>query len=215
MTDAIQGKVKKFFSTFPHKKFNKNDSLIIPGKTDTVFYLNEGIVRMYFVSQKGNEITSTFFSKGAFIPAAWIIGNIKNTYYYDACTDVQTHYVSKEKVTEFLKGNPDCLYNLLERIAQGTNALLLHNEYIAEASAQKKLIYALSMLAKRFGKKENNAIIIPFSLDETQIASFSGVVRETASRELHKLKKQHVLAFEKEKIIIHNNHLFEDFINIF
>ena len=59
------------------------------------------------------------------------------------------------------------------------------------------------ILAKRFGVQEKNSTVVQLKMNEKDIANYAGITRETASRELQKLKKGNLVSFEKGTITIH------------
>ncbi len=197
-TGTVLSKLENFFSSYPIHIFKKSDILIQAGdEPEGIFYIEKGIVRNYWISLDGDEVTLNMYKSQTFLPMSWAIADVKNTHFYEAMTDVEARLTPKKDVLAFIKSEPDIMYDLLRRIYIGIEGLWMHIESITSGNASTKLISALIILGKRFGKKEKGSIVIDLRMNEHDIANYAGISRETASRELQKLKNEHLVLFDK------------------
>ena len=197
-------KLDTFFSQFPTFEFKKGATIIHAGQTPNgVYYVKSGVIRSYWMSAEGTEVTQNMFKPHSFLPMSWAIAGIENNCYYDAMTDVLTNRAPKEAVLTFLKKEPDVIYDLLRRIYIGLEGLWMHMESLTTGNSATKLAASLFILVKRFGKKaEADNAIIELKMNEKDIASYAGMTRETTSRELQKLKKENIVDFQKGVVAI-------------
>lgn len=204
--DTIHQKLQVFFSKFPLQQGKKNTILIQADAQPTgIFYVEEGIVRRYWITERGEEITLNLYKPHTFLPMSWAISNVANKHFYEALTDVKLRKAPKDAVLKFLKDEPDILFDLLGRVYIGMEGLWAHMEELTTGNSQTKLIGSLVILAKRFGKEDtSHKITIQLKMTESDIANYAGMSRETASRELQRLKQEKLMEFTKGKIIIHN-----------
>ena len=211
MHRALIKKLDLFFSQFPKLEYKKGEILLHAGSVPSgVFYIEKGIVREYLRAKRGEEITLNLYKPHAFLPMSWVVGNVTNNHFYEALTHVVTRRAPKKAMLNFIKQEPDIIYNLLKRIYIGMDGLWLHQEALTTGNSYNKLAVSLLILAKRFGVQgQNNSTVIQLKMNEQDIANYAGMSRETASRELQKLKNQHVLAISKGIITIHQLHLLE------
>lgn len=210
MEKDVAEKLSLFFSTFPSQTYNKGDILLQASQEpSSIFYITEGIVRNYWISNEGLEVTLNMFKTHAFFPMSWAIANVPNSRFYEAMTSVSAKRVPKDAVVRFLKENPDVTYDLLKRIYVGMEGLWMHIESLTTGNSYTKLISSLVILAKRFGKKDGSTTVMQLKMNEKDIANYAGISRETASRELQKLKKENLVSFEKGIIIVNDMHQLE------
>lgn len=202
-----------FFSSFPQKTFSKGDILVLPKKpVSSIFYIESGLVRMYGISPKGNEITFTFFRKGAFIPIGLVMNKMESLYYHEAFTPLKVRVAPAQQTLQFLQSEPIVMYDLLQRVYRAMEAILQQREYLVEGNSQLKLVQAIISLAKRFGEvQKDQSTHIPMDLDEARMASIAGLARETVSRELQKLQKQSMISYNKKKLTVNNLPFLENF----
>lgn len=210
MNHKLKKKIESFFSDFPLGFRKKGEMLIgIDDEPDSVFYLSKGYVREYAFSDQGVELTLHIFVPGSFFPMTLVLTNIKNRYYYEALTPIEVYAVPKDAMLKFLKKEPAVVLDLTRRVFLGMDKLLMRIEYLILGSAKKRVISTLLFLARHFGVGKNKDIRLRYLFTHRDIASFAGISRETASRELKKLLKKNLIAYEKRLITIKNADLLK------
>jgi CRP-like cAMP-binding protein len=210
MDDQVSKKLEAFFTQFKLQKYRKGEILVRADDTPPgIFYLTEGQVRMYLITNKGDEIVLNIFKPISFFPMSWAINETKNIYYYEAMTEVTLWRAPKEEVITFLKSNPDVLYNLLSRVYRGVDGVMSRMAHLMSASAYGRLVTELLITAKRFGKKsDSNAITLTIS--EKELGTQTGLTRETVSREMKILKDKDIVMLQKNLLTIKDLKLLED-----
>lgn len=214
MDSIIIKKLDEFFGQYPTHEYKKGEIILQAGKEPSgIFYVEYGIIRRYYLSKEGSEVTLNLYKPHSFLPMSWALANVPNIHFYEAMSDVKIKLAPKEAVLTFLKQEPDIMYDLLRRIYIGMEGLWMHMESLTAGNSYTKLISSLIILAKRFGNKENNEVIIELKMNESDIANYAGMSRETASRELQRLKKEGLVYFEKGTISVHDIHRLEDILS--
>lgn len=75
----VDEKVKKYFSSFPKREY-PNGQILIFGNEDPehIFYMQEGKVRQYDVSYRGDEVIVSVFKAGASSTTIFVTSGTKN-----------------------------------------------------------------------------------------------------------------------------------------
>lgn len=207
---SLASKIDAFFTQFKHQTYKMGEILVrADDNPPGIFYLKKGIVREYAISKKGDELVVNIFKPIAFFPMSWAINDTPNSYYFEAVSDIEVWKTPKEKTVEFIKNNPDILYDLLSRVYRGTDGLLMRMAYLMSGNAYTSLIAELLISAKRFGSKGKDGVI-EVKLSGKDLATHAGMTRETVSRELAILKKKRLVGFNKGMITISNIQKLED-----
>lgn len=203
MTEDVRFKIAQFFSRFTPKTYKKGEIIIRADDTPTqVFYLEQGTVRAYAISQKGEELVVTIFKPFSFFPMSQAVNQTPNNYYYEAMDEVILRKAPTGDVILFIKDNPEILFDLLSRVYKGVEGMMTRMTYLMGESAYKRLLIELVIHAKRFGEKKNEGVEI--TLSEKEIAAQSGLTRETVSREIKHLKDKQLIRFEKNTLHIND-----------
>lgn len=198
-----QKKIVEFFKSGQFKEFEKGQTIIYPAEENVqCYYLESGYVREYYISRRAEELTLHMFMPGSYFPMVWILSDIKQKYYYDALTDVKVWKVEKEAALKFIKENPDVLMELTQRLLFGIDGLSLRIQQLSFASARERVINAIIFMEKHFGEKKENTSKISIKLTHQEIAAFAALNRETATREINKLKKQGIISIRGKLISI-------------
>lgn len=201
MEDQISQKLDAFFNNFTPVKEESGFILIHAEESPTgVFYLKKGLVRQYVISPKGEEITLNIFRPKAFFPLMWAINGTPNKYYFEAISEIEGWRAPAEEVVTMIKNNPDVMYDLLARLYKGVDGLLGRMTNLMVGNARAKVIFTIMNMHDRFNKNAEQAI--PFESTHKDLASISGVTRETFSREIKKLEEEGLLKMEKGNITI-------------
>ena len=200
-TRSVADKVQQEFSQFPLRSYPKGQILVFAKENpDHIFYLVKGQVRQYDVSYRGDEVTINVFKPSAFFPMSWAINNTPNVYFYKTEQPTDVHIVPADKAVAFLKDNPDVLFDLLSRVYRGLDGLLGRMVHLMSGTAKSRLLYELIIECRRFGKANEHSYVL--SASEVDLASRSGLSRETVSREMKKLKENGLVQLKPEGILI-------------
>lgn len=198
-------KLTEFFDSYKKYQYQKKEILIRPDEDPgSVFYLEQGVVRMYAISANGEELVINIFKPGAFFPMSWVLNNSTPRHYYEAMENVSLRKAPKLEFLEFLTQNPDLVIDLLKRIYLGLEGYFTRMEYLMTGKAASRLITELLIFAKRFGSLANGSTVVSVKLTEKDLAAQAGITRETVSRELQKLKNKGLVKLEKNTLIIND-----------
>lgn len=207
----VQKKIETFFSQFPGSSYKKGATILSPDETiSSVYYLQEGSVKMYSISEDGEEITLHVFQSGSFFPIMLTINNVTNHYYFEADEDSKVYQAPSEKVITFLQSEPEVLFDLASRFAAGINGLLKRIEKYSNTDSGTKMVQLLLYLSKKFGKRNENGVDIELDVRHEDIAHWIGTSRETVSRNLEKMQKQGVIQLHKNRITISNKSILQN-----
>lgn len=212
MDADIEKKINTFFSQFNPRYCKKGEILIRAGEQPGgVFYLKNGIVKQYAISQKGEELTVNLFKPGVFFPMSWAINNTPNDFFYEAAENLEVYVGIRSRVIPFIKDNPDVLYDLMSRVYIGTDGLLARMTYLMSSSAYFRLVGELIIYAKRFGKYSGEELML--NISEKDLAALSGMTRETISREIKLLRSKDIIDFHQNMMVVKSLKLLENEIN--
>lgn len=198
----LRQRIDTFFTQYKRQVYKKRELLIRADDDPSgIFYLTKGRVKMFAISQKGEEVILTIFKPGSFFPMFWALNDSPNHYYFEAMEEVEVWKAPKGDVISFLKESPDVLYDLLQRLYRGLDGVLIRMVHLMGGSAYIRLVHEIVINAKRFGKEsEENFVTIEIS--EIELAKQTGLTRETISREIKILKEKGLIDFSKNTLVI-------------
>jgi CRP-like cAMP-binding protein len=201
---TVTDKIFKEFSKYPKRSYPKGQILLFSNEEPKcVYYLVKGRIRMYDVSYRGDDVIINVFKPYSFVALSGFITKNPNKYFFKTETLTEVHEIPSEVILDYLKTNPDVLFDLLSRIYRGLDGYFDRVVQLMSGTAKSLLSNELVIETNRFGKKNPDGSFLIDS-KEADIAARSGLTRETVSREMKKLKDKDWVQFSKEGLIIKN-----------
>ncbi|HCC84411.1 MAG TPA: hypothetical protein DEP87_01905 [Candidatus Pacebacteria bacterium] len=197
-------KVEQFFENYKPISFANKSIIIKPDQIlESVYYVTSGFVKQSAIGPNGEEFILNIFRPGSFFAISIAMHRRESYYVFESLTEVELVKAPTKDILRLLKTNPDLAYDLLSRITSGMNSLMTRMEVLIFGSANQKVAATIWQNAQRFGKKlADGTILIKLQLTHQQLASLTGLTRETVSIEMSKLKKQKILNYQGKSITI-------------
>lgn len=201
MESSSQQKVTQFFKQYPLKKYKAGDVLLHAGnKPEYIYYIIHGQIKQVEVTKSGSELVLNVYHAPAFFPITAALQDAKNVYRLETVEDTLIQRAPVKDVVEWLKAEPSVTFDLLMRIQIGIQGMLRRMAYAMSGTAQEKLTSELLINGERFGVPYKDGFILKLSINE--IAARCGMARETASRELSKLKEQDLVQVKNSTLVV-------------
>lgn len=213
MSNDVTQKVANFFAQYRVRKYAKGQVLILNGDTsESIYYLEEGLVKQYDVTYRGDEIILNVFKPFAFFPMSMAVNKTPSPYVFAADSDIRVRQAPAEDVVRFIQDNPDVMFDLLSRVYRGTDGLLGRLAHVMSKSAKGRLMYEILVATRRFGEEQADSSYV-LHMSEKDLGANAGLSRETVSREIAKLVKEKMLSHHNGYFTIQNLAIFEDKLN--
>jgi CRP/FNR family transcriptional regulator len=181
---------------YPSRTILKGRPLLYQGEIPTMgFYVKEGIVKLYNITNQGEEKIVGYESAGGLLPIEWLFSRAQVAlYYYDTFTDCEVIRFPKDELIDKLNHNPDAARTFLDRSVAMYIGATMHLHALEQSKARQKLLSIFQYLVLRFGDKVNGPNYkINLKLTHQEIANLIGTTRETTSTEISKLTKEGII----------------------
>lgn len=184
----VEMKVRQFFDGGVKRELAVGEVLLFPDmeKPIPISYIVKGRVVQYSINDEGNRSIVNMFKSGAFFPLPVAINDASIDYFFEADTDVEIRQVSAAQVRDFLRKEPDVMYDVLSRMYRGLDGLLGRMTQLLSGDAKGRVLYELYILSQRFGVPTGDGIEV--SVTAGRLAEMTGLTRETVSRTLKGLQ---------------------------
>lgn len=195
----------EFYKQFAIRNYKKGEMLIrADDDPQGIFCLTKGYVRQYTISTTGSELSLHILKPISYFPMVWAINGTPNVYYFEALTPVEVGRAPRDQVVNFIKDKPTIIFELLSELIEDYAESLLRIEHLVFSDAYRRVISILLYIAKHFGEKNNNGIIVHHRFTQQDIATLVGVARETAGLELTRLEKKGLITYVDHSILFKN-----------
>ncbi|MDO8498396.1 MAG: Crp/Fnr family transcriptional regulator [bacterium] len=167
-----------------------------------IFYIKNGYVRVYRISELGEELTLSILKPGDLFPMLWEVKDAPNPYYMEAITDLEVWRFPRDQFLSFVKDRPDLFYDLTSNLMVRFGGMLNRMEYLITSRAYNKVAATLFTCAKRFGVKQKDEVIVDVPLTHKDIATLVGITRETTCLEMKKLERKGLISHLGRLLVI-------------
>ena len=193
----VEETVREFFAGSKEKQLSKGELLLMPSETELppISYLVRGRVVQYDIDDEGNRSILNTFKPGAFFPLSAAINQTPTTYFFEAATPVVVRQMDAREVEEFLRAQPEVVYDVLSRLYRGVDGVLGRMAQLLHGNAKSRVYYELNVLARRFGVATAGGIDV--AVTASQLAEMTGLTRETVSRTLQSLQRDDIVRLRR------------------
>lgn len=194
---AASNTIQSFFSNYPVHLYKKGEVLIQTGDTPAAHFILSGLIIQYDIAKNGSKLIVNTYKPGSFISLASILNDIPSAFYFEATESTRTQVAPRAAVVEFLKDNPATVYDTLVRITRGGDGLMLRLARAMEGGAEDRILQELVIIQNRFMNSETT-----ITITDTELATRTGLARETVSRTLKKLDAEGIIHSSRGKITL-------------
>lgn len=176
---------------------------------DRVYYLNQGYIRMYTISESGGEVTLYIFSPSSIFPILWHKNSSPNQYYFESLTPAEIFSVEKDKLQQFLAQKPELFLEIVDQLSSFSHSAIKKLEYKILGSAYQQVIAIILDLASHFGQKDKDGLAIAYWFTHQDIASLTGLSRERVTIVINNLQSKKLITYSSHFINIPKLQLLE------
>lgn len=213
---TLSKQLDDFFEHTPIHYYKKRVMILHPNDSPkNVYYIKNGYVRVFRLTEDGEELTLTILKPKDFFPLTYGLNQSVNSYYLEAITPLELWRAPQESFIKYILTKPEVLYDLTTRAMVRVDGVFSRMEYLVLSNAYIKVATTLLVCAKRFGKPSgDNDVVIEVPLTHRDIATLVGITRETTSLEMKKLEKEGFLGRSGRLLAIKNIKRLEESISL-
>ena len=167
-----------------------------------VYLLTKGFVRLYLISERGQETTLHIIKPGEVFPLIATLGQVPNRYNYETWGDVEVMDAPVSQFQDFLKNEKDLLFDLNCHLLKRISGLLLRLEYSLYGNSYQRVVSTLLFLTRHFGQDCGGTTLLNQKFTHNEIAILTGLCREVVSVEMGKLKARKLVSYKRGLVTV-------------
>lgn len=212
--DKAKNPLVRYFLSHKHRVYKKGQIILRAYMSaPDLYYIEKGHVQVYTLLPSGVQKIYVFYKAGEIFPIVMAFNKINKNLFYEAMDDVVVYKISDNDFLGFVSGKPKLLLEVIHRIVDIHNIYVDRVDNLEYTNAYSRIIARLLFLAKRFGKQDENTVIIQIPVTHADIANSIAMTRETASREIEKLKKKGLVKIKNRLLVILDTEKLEKELN--
>jgi CRP/FNR family transcriptional regulator len=211
LMDSLPKEEKQFFKEKAYQRFYHKKSIIhSPGDpTDLVYYVVDGRVKIYNISESGKEVIFRFCHRGALFGLAEVCGGDRREVYAEAMEDSRMLGLETKYFIELIRRNPEFsvgVFSILgNRLRQAHRAI----QSLAIQDINERLAYLLLKLAALQGPGTSKGTV-GYKMTHQEIANMVGATRSTVTEIINYFKEKKLIVYVDGIITILNSQRLKD-----
>jgi CRP/FNR family cyclic AMP-dependent transcriptional regulator len=188
-------------STFDYRK---NTDIFVQGAdADTIFYIQDGQVRVRVTSEHGKEAILAILKPGQFFGEGCLGGQRHRMATATALTDCRLTTIEKGSMQEALRGQPAFSKFFIDHLLSRNSRI--EGDVIDQLfnSSEKRLARLLLLLANH--GKEGSPPIVPVVLSQEALAEMIGTTRSRVSFFMNKFRRLAWIDYNDKTIQVHQS----------
>jgi CRP-like cAMP-binding protein len=185
------------------RRFAAKDMIFAPGDPDDqVYFLLEGMVRLYKIYGEYKEATTALLTDGDIFGELSFQKTSRQNTFAEAVTAARVAVVRKSVLNEVIKRRPEFALKLFscfsERIRQSDETI----ESLLDREVSARLATLLSHLGKRFGKPYGSGTVLKVRLTHQDLANMIFSTREAVSKEMSEFQRVGLIETRNHRIVV-------------
>lgn len=174
---------------------------------DNLLAIQDGFIKVTSLDDEGNERLLWIAGRHDIVPTEHLFSlDTPLDFFYTALSDGTAHDINKVRLLDYAKTNSSFMAEIAAMMSSHYDDLLQRINSIEQASVRDKLIATLRYLALRFGTGDHVDLYkLGLELTQQDFAEMIGSTRETTSVELHKLRRDGLVNYNRAGFIINLN----------
>lgn len=168
---------------------------------ESIFYLKQGYVRFYTLSNEGNELTLHIFSPNFIFPILWG-DSTENEYFVESLTPIEVYRGEKHKLEQLMAKDPEANLEVMLQLKLFSGSIMKKLESKIFGNSYQQVITTILNLAECFGQKDKEYMVINYWFTHQDMANITGLSRERVSLEMNILVKKNLISYNNHFIVI-------------
>lgn len=196
LMDCLSDDERRYFNEMAYRRFyHKNSIIHSPGdKTSLIYYILNGRVKIYNISESGKEVIFRFCNEGALFGLAEVCGGDHREVYAEAVEDSQMLGLERKHLIKLMRQNSEfsiILLNILgTRLRQAHRAI----QSLAIQDISERLAYLLLKLTLTHHPCSSEETI-GYKLTHQEMANMIGATRSTVTEIINYYKEKKYIAY--------------------
>lgn len=166
------------------------------------FFIEEGLVRTFYLSPQGKEITLAFWSAGDVIGGPDFFGVSPHIWSARCVKDTTLLAVHGSDLRELTRIYPDLCESMLDALAFKTHWISVLLQTITTECVTDRLAHHLVLLGNMYGAEDEDGIAIRHEFTQEDLAGMVGATRQWVSMTLGQFQRAGLILVKNRHLVI-------------
>ena len=194
--DRVVSHAKRYF-------YERGEYIFRQGEENLGIYIIEkGLVRSFYSSAAGREITLAYWTPGHFVGGPQVFGEGMHMWSSVAVESAECLWLRGAKLKRMIREIPDLAVSLIEGLTHKGMCYSALLQLLGTRSMNKRLAHLLVTLSRWRGHPTSEGVIIITPFTHKQLADMVGATRQWVSSSLTRLERDEIIRIDGCRIIL-------------
>ncbi len=166
------------------------------------YLIEQGLIRTYYLSPLGKEVTLAFWSDGNLIGAPDMFGNTPHVWSAQAIKKTRLWVIEGRTFRRIACGNPGIANAVMDALAFKVHWLSVLFQTFATESVTDRLAHQIVRLSEMYGQPHPEGTVIAHEFTQEDLANMVGATRQWVSITLNELQRAGLVRIEKRRMVV-------------
>lgn len=204
-SELNQEELQKVRAITTQRTYKKKEYVFMEGeKREAVFFIHSGTVKTFKVDKEGNEQIINLLRKGEMFPHIGFFDASPYPATAEVIQETELFVIRIDDFEELMLEHPQIAVKVMKMMSQKISELAQRIQTFISQDVRHRVIFSLLRLALESGKQTEQGVLIDMPITNQDFANMVGSSRETINRILNQLKKENLIEFGRDGILIRN-----------
>ncbi len=182
---------EKLRSSSVLRSFSRGETIFSPTPDPrSVYLLEDGLVRIYRMSESGNEATLGYVQPGEVFGELSAFGDYPRESFAEALLDSRVWKMRSQAFRQILDSRPSIMLPIARQMGERLKSVESRVENLVFCDVGSRLAAALVELMRSLGRKDGSGTLIDVPLTQSELASLIGSTRQSVNVALRDLVQE-------------------------
>lgn len=204
-SELSEEELQKVKAITTKRTYKKKEYVFMEGdKREAVFFIQSGAIKTFKVDQEGNEQIMNLLREGEMFPHIGFFDESPYPATAEVIQEAELFVIRMDDFEALMLNQPQIAVKVMKIMGQKISALAQRIQALISQDVRHRVIFSLIRLALESGKQTEKGVHIDMPITNQDFANIVGSSRETVNRIFNQLKKENLIEFGKNGILIND-----------
>ncbi|GGE50442.1 cAMP-binding protein [Pullulanibacillus camelliae] len=202
-SELLDSELQRLSSIMTERVYGKKEFIFMEGeKRQAIYFICSGTIKTFKVNEKGNEQIINILQSGEMFPHVGFFDEGPYPATAEVIKEAELLSLRLDDFNALLMEYPAIAIKVMRIMGQKIVLLSQRIQELISEDVRHRIIHTLIRLNDEAGKVESGQVTLEIPMTNQDFANLVGTSRETINRILNDLKKQNLIDFDRQKIVI-------------